>query len=104
MLYILLLVSLLIKGDLTLKTKNGVAYTTGNVTAIDKATANGVDVDGNGTVEDSEKNTIEVKIDLDSNSTYAFELAKGAVNDLNGNANTEAIKVNVTSGTFQPVK
>ena len=61
------------------------------------------DVDGNGTVEGSEKNTIEVTIDLDSNATYAFELAKGAVTDLNGNANAEAITFNVTSGTFQSV-
>ena len=43
------------------------------------------------TVEDSEKNTIEVKIDLDSNATYAFELAQGTVTDLNSNANKEAI-------------
>ena len=93
-----------IKGDLTLKTKNGIANTTGSVTAIDKATATGVDVNGNGKVEGSEKNTIEVTIDLESNATYAFELAKGAVTDLNGNANAEAITFNVASGTFQTAK
>ena len=48
MLFILLSVSLYIKGDLTLKTKNEVAATTGTVTAIDKATANDIDVDGDG--------------------------------------------------------
>ncbi len=89
-----------VDGNLTLKTKNGIVYTTGNVTAVDEAA--GVDLDGNGTVEGSEKNTVKVDIDLDSNSTYAFELAKDAVVDLNGNKNAEAIAFNVTSGTFQP--
>ncbi len=88
-----------VKGNLTLKTKNGVVYTS-NVTAVD-ATA-GVDLDGNGKKEGSELNTVEVSIDLDKNSTYTFELAKDAVADLNGNKNAEALTFNVTSGTFQP--
>ncbi|MFJ8246338.1 S-layer homology domain-containing protein [Peribacillus asahii] len=87
-----------VKGDLTLKTKNGIVYTTGNVTAVDET---GFDVDGNGKVEGSEKNTVRVLIDLDSNSTYSFELAAKAVADLTGNVNADAIKFNVSTGTFE---
>ena len=89
-------------GDLTFSKKNGDVVTTGNVPAVNVATGTGFDVDGNGTIEGTEKNTVKVSIDLDSNSTYDFELAKGVVTDLDGNANAEAIKFNVTSGTFQP--
>ncbi|WP_182480602.1 S-layer homology domain-containing protein [Peribacillus asahii] len=90
-----------VKGDLTLKTKNGIVYTTGNVTAVDESAGTGFDVDGNGKIEGSEKNTVKVSIDLDSNSTYAFELAAKAVADLTGNVNAEAIKFNVSTGTFE---
>ena len=86
-------------GDLTFTTKNGTAATTGNVTAVNDVTGTGFDVDGNGAIEGTEKNTVKVSIDLDSNSAYDFELAKGAVTDFDGNANTEAIKFNVATGT-----
>ncbi len=89
-------------GDLTFSKKNGTAVTTGNVITVNVATGTGFDVDGNGTIEGTEKNTVKVSIDLDSNSTYDFALAKGAVTDLDGNVNAKAIKFNVTSGTFQP--
>lgn len=85
-------------GDLTVKTKNGIAVTTGNVTALNQTAATGFDVDGNGKIEGTELNTVKVDIDLDSNSTYTFELAKGAVTDLDGNANAEAITFNTTTG------
>ncbi|USK59583.1 S-layer homology domain-containing protein [Peribacillus asahii] len=90
-----------VKGDLTLKTKNGIVYTTGNVTAVDESAGTGFDVDGNGKIEGSEKNTVKISIDLDSNSAYAFELAAKAVTDLTGNVNADAIKFNVSTGTFE---
>ncbi|QUG40560.1 S-layer homology domain-containing protein [Psychrobacillus sp. INOP01] len=90
-----------VNGDLTLNTKNGIVYTTGNVTAVNEVAGTGFDVDGNGKVEGSEKNTVKVSIDLDSNSTYSFELAAGAVADLTGNKNAETITFNVATGTFQ---
>ncbi|MEK4484663.1 S-layer homology domain-containing protein [Psychrobacillus sp. FSL H8-0484] len=90
-----------VNGNLTLNTKNGIVYTTGNVTAVNEAAGTGFDVDGNGKIEGTEKNTIKVSLDLDSNSTYSFELAAGAVADLSGNVNAEAITFNVASGTFQ---
>ncbi|WP_419961092.1 S-layer homology domain-containing protein [Psychrobacillus sp. BM2] len=88
-----------VKGDLTLNTKNGIVYTTGNVTAVDEAA--GTDVDGNGKIEGSEKNTVKISLDLDSNSAYSFELAAKAVTDLSGNVNADTITINVASGTFQ---
>jgi len=88
-----------VDGNLTLKTQNGISYTTGKVTAV-KADA-GFDVDGNGKIEDAEKNTVKVDIDLDSNSTYTFELASKAVTDLAGNVSADTITINVTTGTFE---
>ncbi|NHC38607.1 S-layer homology domain-containing protein [Bacillus sp. MM2020_1] len=91
-----------VKGNLTLTTKNGILYTTSNVTAVDQSAGTGVDVDGNGKIEGSEKNTVKIAYDFDSNSTYSFELAAGAVADLSGNTNAAAITFNVASGTFTP--
>ncbi|MEK3978691.1 S-layer homology domain-containing protein [Psychrobacillus sp. FSL K6-2836] len=88
-----------VKGDLTLNTKNGIVYTTGNVIAVDEVA--GTDVDGNGKIEGSELNTVKVSLDLDSNSTYSFELAAGSVADLSGNVNADTITFDVASGTFQ---
>ncbi|MEK5214609.1 S-layer homology domain-containing protein [Psychrobacillus sp. FSL H8-0487] len=88
-----------VTGDLTLNTKNGIVYTTSNVLAVDEVA--GTDIDGNGKVEGSELNTVKISLDLDSNSTYSFELAAGAVKDLAGNANADTITFNVASGTFQ---
>ena len=88
-----------VDGNLTLNTKNGIVYTTGNVTAVNEAA--GTDADGNGKIEGSEKNTVKISLDLDSNSTYSFELAAGAVADLSGNVNADTITFNVATGTFQ---
>ncbi|WP_155590511.1 S-layer homology domain-containing protein [Lysinibacillus cavernae] len=88
-----------VDGDLTLKSQNGVVYTAGKVTAV-KADA-GFDVDGNGKIEGAEKNTVKVDIDLDSNSTYSFELAAKAVTDLSGNVTADTITFNVATGSFE---
>ncbi|MEB2300265.1 S-layer homology domain-containing protein [Lysinibacillus xylanilyticus] len=88
-----------VDGKLTVKTQNGIAYTTGKETTV-KADA-GFDVDGNGKIEGAEKNTVKVDIDLDSNSTYTFELSAKAVADLVGNVTTDTITFNVTTGTFE---
>ncbi|MFE3574465.1 S-layer homology domain-containing protein [Lysinibacillus sp. NPDC059133] len=88
-----------VDGNLTLKTQNGIAYTAGKVTAV-KADA-GFDVDGNGKIEGAEKNTVKVDIDLDSNSTYTFELSAGAVKDLSKNVTADTITFNVTTGSFE---
>lgn len=90
-----------VDGNLTLKTKNGIVYTAGNVTAV-KANS-GVDVDGNGKIEGAEKNTVKVDIDLDSNSIYSFELAAKAVTDLADNVTANTITFNVATGTFETV-
>ncbi|MCK1987215.1 S-layer homology domain-containing protein [Lysinibacillus fusiformis] len=88
-----------VDGKLTVKTQNGIAYTTGKETAV-KADA-GYDVDGNGKIEGAEKNTVKVDIDLDSNSTYTFELSAKAVADLAGNVTADTITFNVTTGTYE---
>lgn len=88
-----------VDGKLTLKTQNGIAYTAGKTTAV-KAEA-GFDVDGNGKIEGAEKNTVKVDIDLDSNSTYTFELSAKAVKDMAGNVTADTITFNVTTGTFE---
>lgn len=89
-------------GTLTKKVQNGIAYTTSNTTAVSDTTGTGVDVDGNGKIEGSELNTVKLSVDLDANSTYTFELAGGLVTDLAGNAITDAITFNVSTGTFTP--
>ncbi|WP_320940025.1 S-layer homology domain-containing protein, partial [Lysinibacillus capsici] len=88
-----------VDGKLTVKTQNGIAYTTGKETAV-KADA-GFDVDGNGKIEGTEKNTVKVDIDLDSNSTYTFELSAKAVTDLAGNVTADTVTFNVTTGVFE---
>lgn len=88
-----------VEGKLTVKTQNGIAYTTGKETAV-KADA-GFDVDGNGKIEGAEKNTVKVDIDLDSNSTYTFELSAKAVTDLAGNVTADTVTFNVTTGVFE---
>ena len=88
-----------VEGKLTVKTQNGIAYTTGKETAV-KADA-GFDVDGNGKIEGAEKNTVKVDIDLDSNSTYTFELSAKAVTDLDGNVTADTVTFNVTTGVFE---
>ncbi|MGE7945984.1 S-layer homology domain-containing protein [Lysinibacillus sp. NPDC093688] len=88
-----------VDGELTLKTQNGIAYTVGKVTPV-KAEA-GFDIDGNGKIEGAEKNTVKIDIDLDSNSTYTFELSAKAVTDLAGNVTADTITFNVTTGTFE---
>ncbi|KGR81159.1 S-layer homology domain-containing protein [Lysinibacillus boronitolerans] len=88
-----------VDGKLTVKTQNGIAYTTGKETAV-KAVA-GFDVDGNGKIEGAEKNTVKVDIDLDSNSTYTFELSAKAVSDLAGNVTADTVTFNVTTGVFE---
>ncbi len=88
-----------VDGELTLKSQNGVVYTAGKVTAV-KADA-GFDVDGNGKIEGAEKNTVKIDIDLDSNSTYTFELSAKAVKDLSKNVTAEAITFNVATGAFE---
>ncbi|WP_312129860.1 S-layer homology domain-containing protein [Lysinibacillus capsici] len=88
-----------VEGKLTVKTQNGIAYTTGKETAV-KADA-GFDVDGNGKIEGTEKNTVKVDIDLDSNSTYTFELSAKAVTDLAGNVTADTVTFNVTTGVFE---
>ncbi|MEK5231407.1 S-layer homology domain-containing protein [Lysinibacillus sp. FSL K6-0232] len=90
-----------VNGNLTLKSKNGIVYTAGSVTAV-KADA-GVDVDGNGKIEGAEKNTVKVAIDLDSNSSYLFELAANAVTDVAGNVTANTIAFNVATGAFETV-
>ncbi|MED4552908.1 S-layer homology domain-containing protein [Lysinibacillus capsici] len=88
-----------VEGKLTVKTQNGIAYTTGKETVV-KADA-GFDVDGNGKIEGAEKNTVKVDIDLDSNSTYTFELSAKAVTDLAGNVTADTVTFNVTTGVFE---
>ncbi|MBU5250985.1 S-layer homology domain-containing protein [Lysinibacillus capsici] len=88
-----------VEGKLTVKTQNGIAYTTGKETAV-KADA-GFDVDGNGKIEGAEKNTVKVDMDLDSNSTYTFELSAKAVTDLAGNVTADTVTFNVTTGVFE---
>ncbi len=88
-----------VEGTLTVKTQNGIAYTTGKETAV-KADA-GFDVDGNGKIEGAEKNTVKVDIDLDSNSSYTFELSAKAVTDLAGNVTADTVTFNVTTGVFE---
>ncbi|WP_431811259.1 S-layer homology domain-containing protein [Lysinibacillus sp. FW12] len=88
-----------VDGTLTVKTQNGIAYTTGKETAV-KADA-GFDVDGNGKIEGAEKNTVKVDIDLDSNSSYTFELSAKAVTDLAGNVTADTVTFNVTTGVFE---
>ncbi|MCT1539818.1 MULTISPECIES: S-layer homology domain-containing protein [Lysinibacillus] len=88
-----------VEGKLTVKTQNGIAYTTGKEIAV-KADA-GFDVDGNGKIEGAEKNTVKVDIDLDSNSTYTFELSAKAVTDLAGNVTADTVTFNVTTGVFE---
>ncbi|MEC1301936.1 S-layer homology domain-containing protein [Lysinibacillus capsici] len=88
-----------VEGKLTVKTQNSIAYTTGKETAV-KADA-GFDVDGNGKIEGAEKNTVKVDIDLDSNSTYTFELSAKAVTDLAGNVTADTVTFNVTTGVFE---
>lgn len=88
-----------VEGKLTVKTQNGIAYTTGKETAV-KADA-GFDVDDNGKIEGAEKNTVKVDIDLDSNSTYTFELSAKAVTDLAGNVTADTVTFNVTTGVFE---
>lgn len=88
-----------VDGKLTVKTQNGIAYTTGKETAV-KADA-GFDVDGNGKIEGAENNTVKVDIDLDSNSTYTFELSAKAVTDLAGNVTADTVTFNVTTGVFE---
>jgi len=90
-----------VNGKITLKTKNGIVYTTGTETNVNQATGAGFDVDGNGKIEGAELNTIKVDMDLDSNSAYTFELAAGSVADMSGNVNTSVITFNAASGTFQ---
>lgn len=88
-----------VDGELTLKTQNGIAYTVGKVTPV-KAES-GFDVDGNGKIEGAEKNTVKIDIDLDSNSTYTFELSAKAVSDLAGNVTPDTITFDVTTGKFE---
>ncbi|WNS75219.1 S-layer homology domain-containing protein [Bacillus sp. DTU_2020_1000418_1_SI_GHA_SEK_038] len=88
-----------VKGNLTLKSKNGIVYT--NATPVSVDAAAGFDVDGNGKVEGSEKNTVKIDVDLDSNSSYTFELAGGSVKDLATNPIADTLTINVTTGTFQ---
>ncbi|PJO40227.1 S-layer homology domain-containing protein [Lysinibacillus xylanilyticus] len=91
-----------VDGKLTLKTQNGIAYTAGKTTAVKVDETNpGVDLDGNGKIEGAEKNTVKVDIDLDSNSTYTFELSAKAVKDMAGNVTADTITFNVTTGTFE---
>ena len=90
-----------VDGILTIKTQNGIAYTAGKEIAVKDVKGTGYDVDGNGKIEGAEKNTVKVDIDLDSNSTYTFELSAGAVKDLSKNVNAETITFNVTTGTFE---
>ena len=90
-----------VNGKLTLKTKNGVVYTTGTETTVNQVTGAGFDVDANGKIEGAELNTVKVEMDLDSNSVYTFELAAGAVSDMSGNKNASVITFNAASGTFQ---
>ena len=40
-------------------------------------------------------------IDLDSNSTYTFELSAKAVSDLAGNVTADTVTFNVTTGVFE---
>lgn len=89
-------------GTLTKTVQNGIAYTTGNTTTVADTSGTGVDVDGNGKIEGSELNTVKLSVDLDANSTYTFELAAGLVTDLAGNAITDALTFNVSTGTFTP--
>jgi len=44
---------------------------------------------------------VKVDIDLDSNSTYTFELSAKAVADLAGNVTADTITFNVTTGTYE---
>ena len=90
-----------VTGNFTLKTKNDVVYTSAPAVAL-SAVKSGVDVDGNGKVEGSEKNTVKVAVDLDENSTYTFVLDAKAVADADNNKIEDALTVSFTSGKFTP--
>ncbi|WP_235801759.1 S-layer homology domain-containing protein [Ureibacillus manganicus] len=88
-----------VTGDFTLKTKNGIVYTSATPISLSNV-ASGEDVDGNGKVEGAEKYTVKVDVDLDENATYTFELGANAVADAAGNKIADALSVSFTSGKF----
>lgn len=90
-----------VTGNFTLKSKNGIVYTSATPIALNGAVS-GEDVDGNGTVEGSEKYTVKVDVDLDENATYTFELAANTVADADDNTLSDTVTVSFTSGTFTP--